>query len=554
MPCNSRLILKKSDNFMNPTNSKVLVVDDDPAMLRMLCRWLEKAGYTTRVASDGLQALTIIEADCPDFVITDWEMPNMDGLELCRRLRDLPLPHYVFIMFLTVKSASEEMIAGLEIGADEFLCKPVYQEELLARIRAGSRVLELERRLSMMAHTDPLTGLMTQRTFYEVMGKEWYRTKRYQLPLSCVMVDLDFFKLINDIYGHQVGDGTLKSVADLLLECSRRSDSVCRYGGEEFCILLPEAGEADAAAWAERVRIKMAALQIPAGDKLIHLSGSFGVSQRHDDTATPEALVDQADQALLCAKRTGRDCVVRYESLNEAGELELVTAETDLFKDILARHIMTPMVMCLREDQTIGHAAEFFIRSRINSTPIVDTQGKLCGMLSEKDLMAAMTSLNCWKHPVSSVMRPNVITYEEDTPARTIYEFLCRVAMRRIVIVKDGCPTGTISRGTLLRLFRNLVFSKGLLEPEGDQKTCANADSLCTQERLEETTRQLSVQVAQLQMHLQNDNQDLMPYVIGGATAMQGLVDDLLANAKYANLDNNSAAEQAMMIEGPCAD
>ena len=120
---------------MNPSNSKVLVVDDDPAMLRMLSRWLEKGGYATRVASDGLQALAMIEVDCPDFVITDWEMPNMDGLELCRRLRDLQLPHYVFIMFLTVKSASQEMIEGLEIGADEFLCKPVYQEELLARMR-----------------------------------------------------------------------------------------------------------------------------------------------------------------------------------------------------------------------------------------------------------------------------------------------------------------------------------------------------------------------------------------------------------------------------------
>ncbi len=132
------------DNFMNPTNSKVLVVDDDPAMLRMLCRWLEKAGYSVQVASDGLQALSMIETDCPDFVITDWEMPNMDGLQLCRRVRELNLPHYVFIMFLTVKSASQEMIAGLEIGADEFLCKPVYQEELMARLRAGSRVLELE--------------------------------------------------------------------------------------------------------------------------------------------------------------------------------------------------------------------------------------------------------------------------------------------------------------------------------------------------------------------------------------------------------------------------
>ena len=540
---------------MNPTNSKVLVVDDDPAMLRMLCRWLEKGGYSVRVASDGLQALAMIEAECPDFVITDWEMPNMDGLELCRRVRDLDLPHYVFIMFLTVKSASESMIAGLEIGADEFLCKPVYQEELLARLRAGSRVLELERRLNLMAHTDPLTGLMTQRTFYEILGKEWHRAKRYQTPLSCVMIDLDFFKQVNDIHGHQAGDTALKSVAELLLESCRHSDSVCRYGGEEFCILLPEANENASATWAERVRLKMAELRIPFGDKHIHINGSFGVSQRHNDTHTPEALVDQADQALLCAKRTGRDRVVRYESLNEAGELELVTTETDIFKGILARHIMTPLVMCLDENKTIGQAAEFFIRSRINSTPTVDAQGKLVGMLSEKDLMAAMISLDYWKQPVSSVMKPNVITYEEDTPARTIYEFLCRVAMRRIVIVKDECPTGTISRGTLLRLFRNLVISKGLVEGEQDNGSNTNIDPQKNRDRLEETARQLSVKVSQLLIHLQDGSEDLMPYVVGGATGMQGLVDELLAYSQYANFNQSSTADlQSMLTEGSCMD
>ena len=406
-----------------------------------------------------------------------------------------------------------------------------------------------------MAHTDPLTGLLTQKTFYNIMGKEWYRSKRYQSSLSCVMMDLDFFKQVNDLHGHQAGDVVLKSVADLLLESSRRSDSVCRYGGEEFCILLPEANEADAALWAERARLKMAELRIPMGDKHIRVNASFGVSQRHDDTHSPEGLVDQADQALLCAKRTGRDRVIRYESLSDAGELELVTTETDLFKGILARHIMTPMVVCLREDKTIGQASEFFIQSRINSTPVVDAQGKLAGMLSEKDLMAAMVSLSCWEHPVSSVMRPNVITYEEDTPARTIYEFLCRVAMRRIVIVKDGCPTGTISRGTLLRLFRNLVLSKGLLRDEQGEELLTNVDPHHSREYLEETTRQLSAQVSQLQMSLQDDNNDLMPYVVGGATGMQGLVDGLLAYARYADSGKNYGAdEQSMMTEGNCVD
>ena len=406
-----------------------------------------------------------------------------------------------------------------------------------------------------MAHTDPLTGLMTQKTFYDILGKEWYRAKRYQTSLSCVMMDLDFFKQVNDIHGHQAGDVVLKSVAELLLESSRRSDSVCRYGGEEFCVLLPESNETDATAWAERVRLKMAELQIPMGDKHIRISGSFGVSQRHDDTHSPEALVDQADQALLCAKRTGRDRVVRYESLNDAGELELVTTETDLFKGILARHIMTPMVACLREDKTIGQAAEFFIRSRINSTPVVNAQGKLVGMLSEKDLMAAMISLNCWKHPVSSVMRPNVITYEEDTPARTIYEFLCRVAMRRIVIVKDGCPTGTISRGTLLRLFRNLVLSKGLLQDDRGDGALQTSIRIIPVSIWKKPPGNCPFRFPNCNCACKTTTNDLMPCVVGGATGMQGLADDLLSYARYADSGKCCGDDkQSMMTEGNCVD
>ena len=248
--------------------------------------------------------------------------------------------------------------------------------------------------------------------------------------------------------------------------------------------------------------------------------------------------------------------MIRYESLNEAGELELVTTDTDLFKGILARHIMTPMVMCLHEDKTIGQAAEFFIRSRINSTPVVNAQGKLVGMLSEKDLMAAMVSLDYWKQPVSSVMKPNVITYEEDTPARTIYEFLCRVAMRRIVIVKDGCPTGTISRGTLLRLFRNLVISKGLLEPETyDMAPHKRRSAKLSRAFGRILPANCPSRFPNCCCDLQDDTEDLMPYVVGGATGMQSLVDELLAYSNFADSDKNTAAElQANLTQGNCVE
>ena len=535
-----------------PSQYHVLLVDDDPATLRLLSQWLNKAGYRLTVAKDGRQALAAIEAECPDFLITDWEMPQMSGLELCAAVRRLNLPHYVYILFLTVKASSDEKVAGLEGGADDFLTKPIQREVLLAQLRSGVRVLELERQLSEMARTDSLTGLSTRRTFYDCLVKEWERAKRVGLPLSCVMIDIDFFKRINDIHGHPAGDLVLKAVANLLQETCRNSDSLCRHGGEEFCVMLPETNEQGAAVWAERVRKRLSSLMIPAGgDEELRVTASFGAAQKYGDTQTPEDLVDQADQALLCAKQSGRDRVVCFESLSHAGALGLDGSDErgGLFEGITARHVMTPLVACLRDDQTVAQAAEYFLRSRINSTPVVDAQGKLTGILSEKDLMAAMVTLECWRRPVRDVMKPNVICYEENTPIRTIYEFLCRVSIRRVVIVDDGRPTGAISRGTLLRWCRNLVISKGLLESDEIVQGEPQLDPHRSQERLAETARELARQASRLQDRFGKDADDLVPYVVGGATQMQELVNDLLAYSRYANeTADGAAALQSMLL------
>lgn len=450
---------------MTPANYQVLLVDDDPAMLRLLSKWLQKAGYPVRTAADGLEALEAIEAECPDFLVTDWEMPRLDGLNLCRQVRELLLPHYVYIVFLTVRTGAQEMITGLENGADDFLTKPVSEGELLARMRSSSRVLELERRLSIMARTDALTGLITQRSFYESLDKEWHRARRFHLPLSCVMMDLDFFKQVNDVHGHQAGDSVLKFVGELLVDNCRASDTVCRYGGEEFCVMLPETGESEAALWAERARARLAALYIPAGVRELRITGSFGVAERRDDARSCEELVDLADQALLCAKRMGRDRVVRYASLADADAPKLGTENQhdDIFDCVLARDVMSPLTACPHETDTIDDAARFFLETGVSSTPVLNARGALAGFLSEKDLMVGMISPECWQRPLSDVMRPNVISYEETTPIRVIYEFLCRVSIRGVVITHDGNAVGTISRSSLFHWFREWVVSRKLV-------------------------------------------------------------------------------------------
>jgi len=448
---------------MSPADYKVLLVDDDPAMLRLLSRWLQKAGYPLRTVADGQEALEAVELECPDFVITDWEMPHVSGLELCRRLRQMILPHYVYIIFLTVRTGAGEMITGLENGADDFLTKPVSEEELLARMKSSARVLDLERRLNVMAQTDALTGLLTQRAFYESLEKEWRRSQRSRRPLSCTMLDLDFFKQINDVHGHLAGDAMLKFVAELLLDNCRSSDVICRYGGEEFCIMLPETREADAVQWAERTRKRMAGLRIPTATAELHVTGSFGVAERREDTQSCEELVDQADQALLCAKRLGRDRVIRYSSLAEGGETkQQVISDTwdAVFRDKRAGDLMVPLYGCVLETTPIVQALELFVRTGAASLPVLDEHGSMTGFISEKDLMVVALAPNGLKQPLSSVMRTNIVSYEEQTPLRTIHEFFCRVAVRSVVITKQNYPVGILNREALLRWYYDQVRNK----------------------------------------------------------------------------------------------
>lgn len=525
---------------MSVFRPKVLVVDDDPAMLRLLAHWLEHAGYPVTTASDGQQAMLAIDAECPQILVTDWEMPYCDGIDLCKWVRSRKTPHYVYTIFVTIRTALTDMVKGLEAGADDFIKKPLDRDELLARMRAAVRVLELEQRLSLLAKCDPLTGLPSKRTLNEFLQREWARAARHHFPLSCVMLDIDYFKRVNDTYGHPAGDEVIRQVADVLQQHCRSSDIVCRYGGEEFCVLMPETDEGGAAIWADRIRERIGKLKIALGETQLSVAVSCGVAQRAADTRGPDSLIDMADQALLVAKRSGRDRVITWRSL--AGEHPIQNTGTDpatLLNNVAARHVMTAVVAGLNQDDTIGSASRYFLRFRINSAPVVDQKGQLVGVISDKEIMAVMLWPQWWATKIRDVMKTNVVSYDEQTPALAIYEFLCRVTVRSAVVVSRGRPIGIISRGSLLRYFSNViaVSNQANLIPETERPTSPvnllDLSGLRPKQRIMQTIRAVQDEASDLQQRVEDADADLIPCVVGGASRIQELVSDLLACSQY---------------------
>jgi two-component system chemotaxis response regulator CheY len=277
-----------------------------------LAQMLEPAGFRVAYASNGAEAIASVREECPYFIITDWNMSPVDGVELCRHLRQAVLPHYVYVVLLSARSRSADLVNALRAGADDFVIKPVHGEEILARLHAGARILDMESRLSKLARCDSLTGLLNRRTFFPILEAEWSRAARYGRPLSCVMMDADHFKRINDTFGHLEGDRVLTLLARTMQSQCRGPDHLCRYGGEEFCILLPETDEAGALAWASRCGRAIAAAPFSCGDRPVSLTVSFGVAQRTPEVETVLQLLDRADQALLTAKERGRNQVCTF--------------------------------------------------------------------------------------------------------------------------------------------------------------------------------------------------------------------------------------------------
>ncbi|MGA2435016.1 MAG: diguanylate cyclase [Bryobacteraceae bacterium] len=317
---------------------RVLIADDDSVSRRLLANMLEKWNYDVLPASDGTQAWDLLRQEqAPRLAILDWMMPGMTGPAVCRELRRQRKEVYTYILLLTARNQKEDLIEGMEAGADDYITKPFDAQELKVRLRAGRRILDLQSELVSarealreQATRDPLTCLWNRYSILDTLEKEVNRAGREGSTVAVVMADLDHFKEVNDTYGHLAGDAVLREAGRRMGSSVRSYDAVGRYGGEEFLIVLPEATTQSALHLAERLRAIVAAEPMNIAEGAVRASVSLGVTATQPGIhAAPETLIRLADEALYRAKALGRNRVEWKELPRPATAIGILNDASD---------------------------------------------------------------------------------------------------------------------------------------------------------------------------------------------------------------------------------
>ncbi|MBI5825374.1 MAG: diguanylate cyclase [Chloroflexi bacterium] len=302
---------------------KILIVEDELIFRRMVKKTLQEAGYDVVEAEDGQAAWELFQREPFQFVITDWMMPGLSGPQLVQKIRTSAQTTYTYIIMLTAMDDKDNVVLGLEAGADEYLTKPFNSGELKARVASGTRILKLEEQLiqarekmEILAMHDGLTGLLNRRAIEEYAEAEFNMAARKDRPLGIILMDIDHFKSVNDQYGHKVGDDTLRQVAQALTADLRKYDRAGRWGGEEFILVLPDAQPQQLISVAERLRVRIAETKISLENgESFSVNISLGVAWATEQFPTLPKLIDAADQALYHAKQGGRNQVCIFEPL-----------------------------------------------------------------------------------------------------------------------------------------------------------------------------------------------------------------------------------------------
>ncbi len=296
--------------------NKVLIAEDDPVSRRLLELFLVKWGFEVTIATSGTEALHLLERmDAPRLAILDWMMPGMEGIQVCQKLRETADRRYVYVLLLTARTQKEDLLQGLKSGADDYLTKPFDAQELRARLHVGQRILDLQdqliaagEQLLYRATHDSLTGIVNRGVIMDTLRQERARQAREGGSFGLILADLDHFKYVNDTYGHLAGDEVLREAARRMTASIRPYDSVGRYGGEEFLIVVPSSDAKGTLGLAERIRRAIEAQPVLANSIPISVTASLGVTASVSSSPLDaQEILRLADAALYRAKELGRN-------------------------------------------------------------------------------------------------------------------------------------------------------------------------------------------------------------------------------------------------------
>jgi two-component system, cell cycle response regulator len=318
------------DFVSKSAGAHVLVADDSPVYRKLVEGTLAQQGYLVSFAKNGREAIEVVAQDHPTLLITDWEMPDLTGIELCGRIRRSENTSFTYIILLTSKTNKDQLIEGLAAGADDYLTKPFHPGELLARVAVGTRMAELHRQvqaknrlLEELARTDSLTGLPNRRAIEDWATTALEGAARHGFPFWVVMADLDHFKAINDTYGHEMGDFVLKQFAQTLRSNTRSSDICGRLGGEEFVAVITYGEKKGVQTAVDRLREEFAGVRFESSTRTFQATASFGIASFQGRQAPAfQQLLRDADAALYAAKRAGRNRIEFNPSCAEIIDVE----------------------------------------------------------------------------------------------------------------------------------------------------------------------------------------------------------------------------------------
>lgn len=466
-PVDSGKTMKMAPTQMSFRPFRLLVVADNRKMLRRLSRFLKVFGFQIDPVADLRHAIGTCDCNPPDFLILDTD--NL-AMEDCRQLLSMNRKGDTYTLLMVREPSSEAVTDALAAGVDDFLAKPLVYGELLARLRAGARILEYSKRMRQQSAVDHMTALLSESAFRARLESELTRPE--DVSVSCVLIDLDFFNNVNLSYGHTVGDEVLRTVAAHIKSMASDCKYLASLEAGRFAALLPDTSDAEALAWAENVREAISNLETQVSNQTVSVTASLGVTAATDRSISASDMIEHAEEAVRMAKSSGRNCVARCGQFDgETREWEDLARQGRLFENTIARDVMIPCPAFLQSAHDLKHARELFQQSQLDELPVVNQQGKMLGLLGRSHLPADPTRSSRWLAKAGDLMDADVKTVSETESFSSLMEFFMEDSPSNhvAVVIRHDKPVGIVYRSGLAALSEPLnVASFAPNEPYSD--------------------------------------------------------------------------------------